>query len=129
MKTNPILKELRRTRDQIAKETGMSLDRLFELAKRHEQAARERGEIIIPEPKPCAAVREEAADHQAGWQRQWEPATNPILAEIRQTREALMAEAGGDLNRFFEMVREREAAAKARGVVFVPVPQPGEVAP
>lgn len=129
MKTNPILKELRRTRDQIAKETGMSLDRLFELAKRHEQAARARGEVTIPEPKPCATVREEGVDHQAGWQRQWEPATNPILAEIRQTREALMAEAGGDLNRFFEMVRERQEAAKARGVVFVPEQQPGEAAP
>jgi hypothetical protein len=40
-----------------------------------------------------------------------------------------MAEADGDLNRFFEMVREREAAAKERGVVFVPVPQPKEAAP
>lgn len=129
MKTNPILKELRRTRDQIAKETGMSLDRLFDLAKRHEEAARARGEITIPEPKPCATVREEPTDQNAGWQRQWEPATNPILDEIRQTREALMAEAGGDLGRFFEMVREREEAAKARGVEFVPVPQPREAAP
>ena len=55
--------------------------------------------------------------------------TNPILDEIRQTREQLFAEAGNDLNRFFEMMREREAAAKARGVVFVPVPQPKEAAP
>lgn len=126
MKTNPILKELRRTRDQIAKETGMSLDRLFELAKRHEQAARARGEIVIPEPKSHATVRDDAAEYQPGWQRQTEPATNPILDEIRQTREALMAEAGGDLGRFFEMARERQAVAQARGVVFVPVPERGK---
>lgn len=55
--------------------------------------------------------------------------TNPILKEIRETRDRLSAEAGGDLGRLFEMIREREAAAKARGVVFVPVPQRPPVLP
>ena len=128
MKTNSILKELRRTRDQIAEETGMSLDRLFDLAKRHEQAARARGEAVIPEPKPCAVVRDDAAEYHAAWQRHGVPTTNPILEEIRQTREALMAEAGGDLERLFEMAHEREAAAKERGVEFVPVPMRGKKA-
>jgi hypothetical protein len=59
MKPNPILKEIRRTRDQIAEETGMSLDRLFDLAKRQEEAARSRGEVVIPEPESCAVVRED----------------------------------------------------------------------
>jgi hypothetical protein len=129
MKTKSILKEIRATRDKLAEEAGGDMRRLFAIVRERSKAIRPRGEVTIPEPKPCATVREEEVDHQAGWQRQWEPATNPILAEIRQTREALMAEAGGDLNRFFEMVREREAAAKARGVVFVPVPQPKEAAP
>lgn len=57
--TNPILKELRRTRDQIAKETGMTLDRLFDLAKLEEQAARARRESVIPEPKR-GKIRKEA---------------------------------------------------------------------
>jgi hypothetical protein len=129
MKSNPILKEIRRTRDKIAEETGMSLERLFDLAKEYEHAAQARGEVVVPEPKPCVALREDAAEYRITWQRQGESATNPILAEIRQAREALMAEAGGDLTRSFEMVREREAAAKARGVVFVPVPQPKEASP
>ena len=129
MKTNPILKEIRATRDKLAEEAGGDMRRLFAIVRERSKAVRPRGEITIPEPKPCTTVREAAADHQAGWQRQREPASNPILAEIRQAREALMAEAGGDLNRFFEMVREREAAAKARGVVFVPVPQPKEASP
>lgn len=61
MKTNSILEEIRRARDQIAEETGMDLDRLFELARRQEQAAIARGEVVIPEPKPSAVVREDPA--------------------------------------------------------------------
>jgi len=49
--------------------------------------------------------------------------TNPILQEIRQTRERLIAEAGMDLHRFFAMMRERETAAIARGEVFIPAPK------
>jgi hypothetical protein len=66
MKTNTILREIRRARDQIAEETGMDLDRLFELARRQEQAALARGEVVIPEPKPNAVVREAPAGYQAG---------------------------------------------------------------
>lgn len=129
MKTNPILKEIRATRDKLAEEAGGDMRRLFAIVRERSKAARARGAVVIPEPKPCAAVREDAPEDQEGWQRHWEPSTNPILDEIRQTREQLFAEAGNDLNRFFEMMREREAAAKARGVVFVPVPQPKEAAP
>lgn len=125
MKTNAILKEIRRTRDQIAKETGMNLERLFDLAREYEQAARARGEVTIPVPKPCASVREDAAGYRVASQRHGGASSNPIIDEIRQAREALMAEAGGDLGRLFEMARERESAAKARGVVFVPVPERG----
>jgi hypothetical protein len=47
---------------------------------------------------------------------------NPILKEIRQTREKMAAEAGYDPKRLFAMIRERQAAAAARGVVFIPEP-------
>jgi hypothetical protein len=50
--------------------------------------------------------------------------TNPILKEIRQTREKMAAEAGYDPKRLFAMIRERQAAATARGVVFIPEPKP-----
>jgi len=45
--------------------------------------------------------------------------TNPILAEIRQTRDELAHEAGYDLKRLFDYVRQREREAAARGVNFV----------
>ena len=48
-----------------------------------------------------------------------------ILTEIRRTRDALAREAGYDLRRLFEMVREREREAAARGVKFVS-PSPHE---
>lgn len=50
--------------------------------------------------------------------------TQNILAEIRQTRDALAHETGYDLNRLFDYVREREREAATRGVKFVsPAPR------
>ena len=52
---------------------------------------------------------------------------NPILAEIRQTRDDLAREHGYDLKRLFDSVREREREAAARGVKFVsPAPRDNE---
>jgi hypothetical protein len=62
MKTNSILKQIRRARDQIAEETGMNLDRLFELARQQEQAARKRGKTVIQEPIPSVLVREDTQE-------------------------------------------------------------------
>lgn len=45
--------------------------------------------------------------------------TNPILNEIRQTRDQLAQEAGHDLKRLFEYARKREREASAKGVKFV----------
>jgi hypothetical protein len=61
MKTNPILKEIRDTREKLAVETGMDLRRLFALVKQQEQAARARGEVLIPEPSRVVVVREDKA--------------------------------------------------------------------
>lgn len=36
---------------------------------------------------------------------------NPILDELHAAREQLLAEAGGDIHRYLEGVREREAAS------------------
>ena len=52
--------------------------------------------------------------------------TNPILAEIRKTRDDLAREMGYDLNKLFEFVRAEEAKARARGVKFAPLPEPAE---
>jgi hypothetical protein len=49
--------------------------------------------------------------------------TNYILDEIRRTRDKMAAEAGYDPKRLFAMIRERQAAAAARGVVFIPEPK------
>ena len=45
--------------------------------------------------------------------------TNPILAEIRQTRDDLARETGCDLHKLFAFIRTEEAKARARGVKFV----------
>lgn len=126
MKTNPILKEIRQTRDKLADEAGGDMRRLFAIVRERAKAARAHGETVIPEPKPCSVVHEDAAEYQTSWQRQGMSTTNPILEEIRQAREEIIAEAGGDLEQLFKMLHERESAAKARGVVFVPVPKRGK---
>lgn len=46
---------------------------------------------------------------------------NPILAEIRATREELARKAGYDVRKFMDSIREREREAAARGVIFAPV--------
>ena len=51
---------------------------------------------------------------------------NPILAEIRKTRDDLARETDYDLNKLFEFVRAEEAKARARGVKFAPLPEPAE---
>ena len=53
--------------------------------------------------------------------------TNPILTELRQTRDDLARETGYDLNRLFDYVRERESEAATHGVKFVsPAPRETE---
>jgi hypothetical protein len=47
MKTNPILREIRETRDQLAEEAGYDLRRLFKMARVIQDAAEARGEIIV----------------------------------------------------------------------------------
>jgi hypothetical protein len=44
---------------------------------------------------------------------------NPILREIRQTRDALARETGYDLQRLFSYIRERERESAAHGAKFV----------
>ena len=44
---------------------------------------------------------------------------DPILKEIRQTRDDLALETGYDLHRLFDYVRERERESAARGAKFV----------
>ena len=61
MKTNPILEEIRATRDKLAEETGMDLQRLFAMVKKLEAAAQARGEVVIAAPKRSMVVREDAA--------------------------------------------------------------------
>ena len=52
---------------------------------------------------------------------------NPVLTEIRRTRDALARENGYDLQRLFDFVREREREAAAHGVKFVvPAPRKGQ---
>lgn len=50
--------------------------------------------------------------------------TNPILEEIRKTRDDLARETGYDLNKLFEYIRAEEVKARARGVKFAPLPEP-----
>ena len=45
--------------------------------------------------------------------------SNPILNEIRQTRDQLAQEAGYDTKRLFEYARKCEREASAKGVKFV----------
>ena len=45
--------------------------------------------------------------------------TNPILREIRQTRDNLARETGYDLQRLFSYIRERERESAAHGAKFV----------
>lgn len=54
---------------------------------------------------------------------------DPILTEIRQTRDGLARETGYDLRRLFDYVREREREAAGHGVKFVsPAPRGKEAA-
>lgn len=53
--------------------------------------------------------------------------TNPILTEIRQTRDAFAQDHGYDVRRLFDYVRQREREAAARGVKFIS-PAPPETA-
>jgi hypothetical protein len=48
--------------------------------------------------------------------------TNHILKEIRETRDKLSEEAGGDLRKLFAMIRKQEIASAKRGEVFVKAP-------
>ena len=62
MKTNDILAEIRRTRDDLAEEAGYDLDRLFAYVRQREHEAAARGVKFAPAParaEPSAVVREE----------------------------------------------------------------------
>lgn len=57
MKTNPILKEIRATRDHLADEAGGDMRRLFAIVRERTRTARAGGEIVIPEPKRRVVTR------------------------------------------------------------------------
>jgi hypothetical protein len=59
MNANPILKEIRQTRDQLAEEAGMDLKRLFATVAKQENATKAGGETLIPSPSHTAVVRDE----------------------------------------------------------------------
>ncbi len=43
---------------------------------------------------------------------------NPILSEIRRTRDELARKSGYDIQKLMDFIREREREASARGVKF-----------
>lgn len=49
---------------------------------------------------------------------------NPILIEIRRTRDELARKSGYDVRNFMNFIREREREAAARGVKFAPPTKP-----
>ena len=49
---------------------------------------------------------------------------NPILTEIRRTRDELARKSGYDVRKFMDFIREREREALARGVKFSPPTKP-----
>jgi len=49
---------------------------------------------------------------------------NPILTEIRRTRDELARKSGYDVRKFMDFIREREREAAARGVKFAPPTKP-----
>jgi hypothetical protein len=62
MKTNEILAEIRRTRDDLARETGYDLARLFDYVRAEEAKARARGVKFAPvraAAEPSSLLREE----------------------------------------------------------------------
>lgn len=64
MKTNDILAEIRRTRDDLAQETGYDLGRLFDYIRQREREAAARGVKFVSfaedgHATPTAILREE----------------------------------------------------------------------
>ena len=49
---------------------------------------------------------------------------NPILIEIRRTRDELARKSGYDVRKFMAFIRERERQSATRGVGFAPAPVP-----
>ena len=57
MKTNTILTEIRQTRDDLARETGYDLQRLFDYVREREREAAARGvKFVSPTPRETAAA-------------------------------------------------------------------------
>ncbi len=63
MKLNKILTEIRQTRDDLARETGYDLKRLFDYVRKREREAAAHGvKFVSPAPRekePAYSVREE----------------------------------------------------------------------
>ena len=49
---------------------------------------------------------------------------DPILREIRRTRDELVRKSGYDVRKFMNFIRERERESAARGVKFAPAAKP-----
>jgi hypothetical protein len=49
---------------------------------------------------------------------------NPILTEIRATREELARKSGYNVRTFMDFIRQREREAASRGVTFAPMAKP-----
>jgi hypothetical protein len=57
MRTNKILAEIRQTRDDLARETGYDVKRLFDYIRERERAAAARGvKLVSPAPRERPAA-------------------------------------------------------------------------
>jgi hypothetical protein len=57
---------------------------------------------------------------QPGADEDEEPFDDPIVAEVRRTRERILAEAGGDLKKLVARLREMEASLPQQPIVLPP---------
>lgn len=70
MKTNDILAEIRQTRDELARETGYDLQRLFDYVRQRERESAARGVKFVSfaegeYAEPTAVLREDPPGTQA----------------------------------------------------------------
>ena len=65
MKTNSILREIRKTREMLSEESGGDLDKLFDVIRRQEIASAKRGEKYASPPPKSAMLREAPVEYRS----------------------------------------------------------------
>lgn len=118
-----VLKEIFRIKDKQSLARGHSVDRLFDEARERQNKS---GKLVVNFSRSSSGALQETADENYSSRPRKTPIPNraddEVLREVWKNRDKMSAEAGFDVDRLFDQLRERQKTSGHKVVSFAKKP-------